>query len=103
MGTKKLDAIANEDVQRLKVHLKDKAPKTVNNVLTVLNTLLRVAVEWDVIAPSRVESDCCLRRCHSRNSTTSTSTNVSSKLRGVDARAHLAVLFGGRPDFERAR
>ena len=25
------------------------APKTVNNVLTVLNTLLKRAVEWDVI------------------------------------------------------
>src|SRR5262245_22769846 len=43
LGTKKLDAITNEDVQRLKVHLRDRAAKTVNNVLTVLNTLLRVA------------------------------------------------------------
>ncbi len=50
LGTKRLDAITNEDVQRLKVHLRERAAKTVNNVLTVLNTLLRVAVEWDVIA-----------------------------------------------------
>src|SRR5437016_1125629 len=40
LGMKKLDAITNEDVQRLKVRLCGKAPKTVNNVLTVLNTLL---------------------------------------------------------------
>ena len=29
--------------------LRDRAPKTVNNVLTVLNMLLKKAVEWDVI------------------------------------------------------
>lgn len=49
LGTKTLDAINNEDVQRLKSALIEKAPKTVNNVLTVLNTALRVAVEWGVI------------------------------------------------------
>ena len=31
------------------MRLRLKAPKTVNNVLTVLNTLLKTAVEWDVI------------------------------------------------------
>src|SRR5947207_11062926 len=49
LGTKKLDAITNEDVQRLKNHLKEKAPKTVNNVLTVLSTMLKKAVEWEAI------------------------------------------------------
>src|ERR1700675_4144301 len=49
LGTKRLDAITSEDVQRLKHHLHDRAPKTVNNVLTVLNMLLKKAVEWDVI------------------------------------------------------
>jgi integrase len=39
----------SEDVQRLKSHLRDRAPKTVNNVLTVLNMLLKKAVEWDAI------------------------------------------------------
>lgn len=46
---KKLDAITNEDVQRLKHRLETKSPKTVNNVLTVLNVLLKTAVECDVI------------------------------------------------------
>ena len=41
LGTKRLDAISSEDVQHLKNHLRQKAPKTVNNVLTVLNTLLK--------------------------------------------------------------
>jgi integrase len=49
LGTKKLDVITTEEVQRVKTRLRDKAPKTVNNVLTVLNTMLKTAVAWDVI------------------------------------------------------
>jgi integrase len=49
LGSKRLDAITTEQVQRLKKHLTSRKPKTVNNVLTVLNTLLKKAVEWDVI------------------------------------------------------
>jgi integrase len=49
LGSKRLDAISNEAVQRLKHALRDKSPKTVNNVLTVLNVLLKKTVEWDVI------------------------------------------------------
>jgi integrase len=49
LGSRRLDAITTEDVQRLKTHLRDRAPKTVNNVLTVLSVLLKKAVEWDVI------------------------------------------------------
>jgi hypothetical protein len=36
-GRLRLDAIKNEDVQRLKAQLEHKSPKTVNNVLTVLS------------------------------------------------------------------
>ena len=46
LGPKRLDAITNEQVQRLKLALAHRAPKTVNNVLTVLSTLLKKAVEW---------------------------------------------------------
>jgi hypothetical protein len=46
LGPKPLDAITNEQVQRLKLALSSRAPKTVNNVLTVLSTLLKRAVEW---------------------------------------------------------
>ena len=45
-GSKRLHAITNEQVQRLKLALSERAPKTVNNVLTVLSTLLKKAVEW---------------------------------------------------------
>lgn len=49
LGKKRLDEISNEDVQLLKHHLRAKAPRTVNNVLTVLSVLLKKAVEWGVI------------------------------------------------------
>jgi integrase len=49
LGAKRLDAISSEDIQRLKSRLRDRAPKTVNNVLAVLGVLLKKAVEWEVI------------------------------------------------------
>jgi integrase len=49
LGARQLNTIRSEDVQKLKRALGGKAPKTVNNVLSVLNTLLKTAVEWDVI------------------------------------------------------
>ena len=36
-------------MQRLKLALAERAPKTVNNVLTVLGTLLKKAVEWGAL------------------------------------------------------
>jgi integrase len=50
LGTRRLDAITNERVQGVKHALRNKSPKTVNNVLTVLNVLLKKAVEWELIA-----------------------------------------------------
>ena len=49
LGAKRLDTITNEDVQGLKSARGAKAPKTVNNVLSVLSTLLKAAVEWDLL------------------------------------------------------
>src|SRR5258708_11896644 len=40
LGPKRLDAITSEDVQQLKHQLRGKAPKTVNNLLTLLNVML---------------------------------------------------------------
>ncbi|HEV3194377.1 MAG TPA: tyrosine-type recombinase/integrase [Polyangiaceae bacterium] len=50
LGDRKLDTIADEDVQRLKVRLVSKSHKTVNNVLSVLNKALKVALRWKVIS-----------------------------------------------------
>ena len=49
LGAKKLDTITTEEVQRLKHQLQDRAPKTVNNVLSVMDVMLKKAVDWDVI------------------------------------------------------
>ena len=49
LGSKRLDAITTPDVQALKRHLATRSPKTVNDTLTVLNTMLKKAVEWEVI------------------------------------------------------
>jgi hypothetical protein len=80
-GATRLGAITNEDIQRLKHRLRNRAPKTVNNVLTVLNVLLKKAVEWDVIN----QLPCTIRLCRSQRhqwaSTTSMNTNDSSKRR----------------------
>ena len=54
---RRLDDIHDADVQKLKAELADLSPKTVNNVLCVLNTMLKVALEWDVLEamPARVK------------------------------------------------
>jgi integrase len=49
LGSKRLDEITTEEVQRMKVALGERSAKTVNNVLTVLNVLLKKALEWNVI------------------------------------------------------
>jgi integrase len=49
LGDTPLNRITTEDVQRFKADLGTKAPKTVNNILTVLNVLLKTATEWGVI------------------------------------------------------
>jgi len=56
-GSRQLDQISDQDIQRLKASLGNRKTKTVNNVLTVLNTLLRIAVKWGVLdkMPARIE------------------------------------------------
>ncbi|MFT3921037.1 MAG: site-specific integrase [Myxococcales bacterium] len=49
LGDKRLDAISNEDIARLKSHMAEKQPATTNNVLSALNMALKVALEWSVI------------------------------------------------------
>jgi integrase len=48
-GRLRLDAITLEDVQRLKLALADRSPKTLNNILSVFNSILKVAHQWGVI------------------------------------------------------
>nr|WP_147447082.1 site-specific integrase [Corallococcus sp. CA054B] len=56
-GELRLDAIGNAEVAKLKAELVDRSPKTVNNVLVVLNTVFKTASKWDVIEqmPATIE------------------------------------------------
>lgn len=51
-GHRRLDQIDTASVQRLRADLakKRKSPKTVENILSVLRKLLKVAIEWDELA-----------------------------------------------------
>ncbi len=104
LGAKKLDAITNEDIQRLKVHLVDRAAKTVNNVLTVLNTLLRIAVEWDVISqvPCRIRllpTPLPQPRFHDFDEF----ARLVDIAKRTDSRTYLAVLLGGEAGLRAGR
>ena len=50
LGDRALDTITVSDVQRLKAAFADLAPASVNNILTLLSTVLKAAVAWKVIA-----------------------------------------------------
>jgi integrase len=96
LGAKPLDAITNEDVQRLKRRLLNKAPKTVNNIVTVLNVMLKKAVEWDVIA----RMPCTVKVLPvSKGSTQFYDFEEFERLvaaaKTTDPRAHVLVLLAG--------
>ena len=96
LGFRKLDAIRNEDVQRLKGTLRGKATKTVNNVLTVLSVLLKKAVEWEVIdtMPCTIKVLPVVRREASFHDFDAYARLVeAARIKGW--RTHLIVLLGG--------
>jgi integrase len=96
LGSKRLDRISNEDVQRVKNRLQGKARKTVNNVLTVLNTVMKVAVEWNMLreVPCTIKllpvapGDADFHDFHEYE-------RLVDASRSTDPRAHLVVLLGG--------
>jgi integrase len=96
-GAKRLDKIGNEDIQRLKSRLKGMAPKTVNNVLSVLNTLLKIAVEWGVID----RMPCTIRLLNMPPPKEAAFhdfdeyAGLIEAAKELDWRAHLIVLLGG--------
>jgi integrase len=96
LGSRKLDAINSEDVQRLKHRLSNKSPKTVNNTLTVLNVLLKTAVEWQVIE----HVPCSIRLLPiPKGSAQFHDFEAFERLVGasaqLDRQTHLIVLLGG--------
>jgi integrase len=96
LGARSLDAIRTEDVQRLKQRLASKAPKTVNNVLTVLSTLLKKAVEWDVIE----QMPCTIRLLKTSAGSIDfydfdEYERLVTAAKRIDSTSHLIVLLGG--------
>jgi integrase len=96
LGDKRLDAIKSEDVQRLKSRLSTKAAKTVNNVLTVLNVLLKKAVEWEVID----RMPCAIKLLHVPKTSMSfydfdEFERLVAAARVISSSTHLIVLLGG--------
>jgi len=96
LGECKLDQITNRDIQRLKGQLSSKAPKTTNNILSVLNKLLKVAVDLGTLT----EVPCAITLVRTTPHVPAfhdfdefERLDVAS--RGVDPRAHLVVLLGG--------
>ncbi len=49
LGTRRLDEVRNADVAAIKSRLKEQTKKATNNVLAVLSTMLKVAVELEII------------------------------------------------------
>jgi integrase len=97
LGGRKLDAITNEDVQRLKHRLAHKAPKTVNNVLTVLNVLLKAAVEWGIIE----RMPCIIRLLRTPKTSAKfhdfgAYERLAAAAEKLDACSYLIVLLGGQ-------
>jgi integrase len=102
LGTRKLDDITTELVQKLKSDLAGSAVKTVNNTLTTLNMLLKKAVEWGVID----RMPCAIRLMPVPN-TSASFHDFADYERLLDAakehgwRAELIVLLGGEGGLRR--
>jgi hypothetical protein len=96
LGERKLDAIDDESVQHLKAALAEKSPKTVNNVLTVLNKLLKFAVKWKVI--DRVPCTIELLKVHNlvpKFYEFAEYERLVEAARKISSRSALVVLLGG--------
>ena len=96
LGGQKLDAITNAKVQQLKLHLHDKSPKTVNNVLATLSVLLKTAVEWELIK----QLPCAIRLLPvERQDAAFHDFDAYEKLleasRSIDWRTYVIALLGG--------
>jgi integrase len=96
-GDRPLDSITNADVQRLKDNLRQQKPKSINNTLTVLNTMLKKAVEWDVI--ERMPCTVRLLKAHSGSIDFFEFGEFDQLIAAAeqcDWQTHLIVLLGGQ-------
>jgi integrase len=96
LGDHRLDAITDERIEDLKADLSRKAPKTVNNILTVLSKTLRLAVKWKVIGTM----PCTIEWLRVSNLVPkfyefAEYRRLVNAARATDTRALLVVLLGG--------
>jgi integrase len=96
LGDRRLDQVRDSDVAKLKADLKDLSPKTVNNVLVTLSTMLKAAKEWGVIA----HLPCTIRLLKTTVPTVafyeqSEYERLVEAARQVDLRIELLVLLAG--------
>lgn len=102
LGGQQLDSITNALVQRLKLHLMDKAAKTVNNVLTVLSVMLKTAVEWEMLdqLPCSIRLLPVARRDAAFHDFGAYERLLQAAL-SIDSRTHLIALLGGEGGMRR--
>ncbi len=96
LGDKRLDAIGDEDVQRLKARLATCHRKTVNNTLGILGHTLKTAVRWKVI--DRVPCTVSMLKVASmlvKFYDFDDYKRLAEASRAIDARTYLVVLLGG--------
>jgi integrase len=92
----RLDQITDEEVQTLKAKLRGRSPKTVNNVLVTLNTVLKAGVEWGVLD----RLPCRVRLLKAAKPTVAfyepeQYERLVTAAEALRPTAHLAVLLGG--------
>ena len=101
LGDKRLDEITEQDVARIKSRLVRRSPKTANNVLAVLSSLLRVAIEENLL----LEMPCKVKQLRaggrrSRGRPDFYDFDAYERLvqaaAGIDWPTHLIVLLGGQ-------
>lgn len=97
LGPKRLDAITPEDVQRIKSALTHLSAKTVNNILSTLGKMLRIAVEWKVIGEAPCPVHLLPRPAKKRMHFHSPEEyeRLVAKARELDPDTYLVVLLGG--------
>lgn len=95
-GNTRLDALRQEDIQQLKGEMAALSNKTVNNVFTTFNTLLKIAVEWGVIdqLPVRIRLLKVTRKSMDFYDFDEYDRLVEAAAK-LDPRIHLLVLLGG--------
>ncbi|MAE71168.1 MAG: site-specific integrase [Gemmatimonadetes bacterium] len=96
LGSRRLDEITDEHVQRLKSHLAKKARSTSNNILSVLSKMLKVAVEWGEIERMPCSIHLLpIARSEAEFHDFEEYEWLVGASREVSAEAHLIVLLGG--------